>query len=228
MKNKRPSKLIKNIKKNAAVKFFILLFSISPFVDCPTPTPNEAPNTHITKEFPDDGNVEYTFPGTDDVCVDYIKVKINNGGYQNFSNNSSVSVPIIEGNNTVEAIAYDNKGEADPTPATYSFNSPTEYEARTLIDTLLDSKGINLEDIDKDVILYSWGNILVDYLITKNEKPTVVNYIGHQNNLKEELNNKRVLDGLTGKPPLPNLYIPRFPESKITEDINEFIDNNYN
>jgi len=229
MKLNKISKLIKKIKKNAAVKLFTILLPISPFVlNCSIPTPNEAPNTYITKEFPDDGNVKYTFSGTDeDGSVDYIKVKINNGGYQNFSNNSSVSVPIIEGNNTVEAIAYDNKGEADPTPATYSFNSPTEGQARTLIYNILKAEeNITHKGLEEDVLVsLEPPPFYVDYKITKFDGTyTVVNYVEHQESLEQELLNKDVLDSWG----ISKLYLPRIPESEINLKLNDLIDGGYN
>ena len=86
-------------------------------------TKNEAPNTIVTKEIiKDKEEVKYYFSGTDlDGHIDYINVSINGGSFSKFNNGSYCSVPLIFGENKVIAIAVDNKGLADQTPARDSF-----------------------------------------------------------------------------------------------------------
>ena len=223
MKLEKIAKSIEKIKKNAKkglTKFSLVLLlsasTVMPFNCCLI---NEAPDTQITKKFKDNGEVEYTLSGTDlDGSVDYISAKFNDGNYQNFANNTSVSVPIIKENNTVEAIAYDNQGLDDSTPATDSFVSPTEDDAILLMGRLLLERGATFE---KDVLmsLGASDNFYVDYLIgKKNGRDAVVNYTGYKKNLEEECSNKELLNSYR----IPNLYLVRIPESEIKLKLLDF------
>ena len=224
MKLEKIAKSIENIKKNAKkglTKFSLaLLLSASTIMPLNCCLINEAPDTQITKKFKDNGEVEYTLSGIDlDGSVDYISAKFNDGNYQNFANNTSVSVPIIEENNTIEAIAYDNQGLDDPTPATDSFVSPTEERAKELMRQLLLEKGATFE---KDVLMSpgALDNFYVDYLIEKKDGPedAVVNYVGYKKDLEEECSNRELL-GLYG---IPNRYFIRIPENEIISQLLDF------
>ncbi len=228
------AKSIKDIKKIPGVTKSLLaillsLSTVMPF-NCDKPVPkNEAPDTEITsRQFNDKGEVEYGFLGTDsESYVDHISVSFNGGNYQNFSNNSLVSVPIREGSNTAEATAYDDEGKADPTPAIDTFISPTEEQARTLIDNILSGRSGTYGSLEEDVLVSigASDNFYIDYLIKRDNKPdAMVNYVEHGEDLGKELLNKQQLD-LYG---IPNLYLIRVPESEINLKLNDFIDNGYN
>lgn len=223
---------IKNFNRITAKLLLSILLSLSivtPF-NCKPPAPNpstrnEAPDTQITKKFKD-GEVEYNLSGRDDGSVDSISARFNSGNYQNFSNGSLVLVPIISGANTVEARAYDDEGKVDPTPAIDTFISPTEEQARTLIDNIFSGRSGTYSSLEKDVLV-SLGdsNFYVDYLIKRDGKPDVhIDYVGYTEELEEKLSNKEQ-SNLYG---IPNLYLIRIPESEINLKLNDFIDNDYN
>ncbi len=235
MKVGKITQSIENIKKNtkgimtkSLLAILLSLSTVMQLFNCPSPIPdpqtNKAPDTQITKEFKDNGEVEYTVSGTDsEGSIANINVNTN-GNYQTVPNNSTINVPIVEGNNTIIATAYDNEGLKDSSPATDYFNSPTEGQARTSIDNILDSRSETHNGFEKDVFV-DFGSFYVDYLIRKKDgNLAIVNYIEHQKNLEQELSNKGILDSWG----IPNLYIPRFPESEINLNLNEFIDNGYN
>lgn len=247
---KLENKLIRNITRTIVRFPLVLLVSASivmPLSCSPTPpkndtpsqvtngeneTPdspviiNEAPDTQITRTFDDDGTVTYTLSGTDDDSVDYISVRINDGDWEDFyDDNISVSAPIIKGNNTIEARAYDDEGQKDETPAMGFFVSPTEEEARKLMEEIIEELG-GYYALQEDALL-SLGadkSFYVDYLIKRKDKQdVVVNYVGHEDDLEEELNNRRVLDMYE----IPNLYFVRIPETEINSKLRDFIDNGY-
>ncbi|MDO8528704.1 MAG: hypothetical protein Q7S06_02330 [Nanoarchaeota archaeon] len=187
-----------------------------------------SPDTTVTKEFTNNGQVKYIFSGTDDGSIEHIAARFNNtGDYQNFNNNDSVLVQIIEGNNSVEARAYDNEGLADPTPASDSFVSPTEEEANQFIEGILSGRSGTYGHLERDVYISIGESDVfhVDLLIRKSDgTDAVINYTGHQSSLESELYNKGLLD-LYG---IPNLYLARIPESEMQSQLEDFIDNGYN
>ncbi len=242
MKLEETAKSTGNINRTIRKSLNILLLftSIVTSLNCgPTPkkTPvpqiiNEAPDTQVTRKFNNDGTVEYTISATDDGFIGSISVRVNDGDWEDFYKDYiSVSVPIKEGNNTVEARAYDDKGKEDPTPAMGFFVSPTEEEAKELIDNILAEKSIKetysgLEENVKFTLGETDPLFYVDYLIKRESdgKDVVINYVGYGDNLEEELNNKELLD-LYG---IPNRYFFRIPEIEINSEIRDFIDNGYN
>ena len=120
----------------------------------PPPPQNRAPQTEITHQFGNDGKITYTFSGTDsDGSINYISVRVNGGTSQNLNNGSSKLIDITEGTNMVEATAYDDKGLADPTPANYSFVSPTEDQAIPIISGILNTRASSYNRFERDALL---------------------------------------------------------------------------
>lgn len=203
--------------------------TISPFIiglmlyGCPSPIPeppeseNKAPDTKITTEFQDDGTVKYTFSGIDpDGSIDYISTKINGGFYGDVPNNSSIFVPIIEGNNTADAIAYDNEGASDKSPATDSFISPTEEEASNLIESTLNPSTYNL--LEKNILISVgeedsfYGNTRIKKL---NNTDAIIDYMGTNGNLLTDYG-------------IPNICPKRTSIEELERKVLEFQNNGYN
>ncbi len=170
-----------------------------------------------------------------------IKPVVNEVEWTLVSSGTLLDIPIIQGVNTLEAIAYNEcTGKEDPTPAEFpniakGFYSPTENEARTLlIDGILQSRGyVEGVDYDKDFVMRINGvDILVDYRFKNPDSSTkgVVNYVSHSNNLQIENNNKNLLDNAS----IPNLYLARVPIPNpenpqmdldlVTGNVNNFLD----
>jgi len=186
---------------------------------CPSPEPpqNKTPDTAIIREIKEDGTVKYNVSGTDeDGSVDYISVYVNGNHYQDVNNNSYVTVPIVEGSNTITATAVDNEGAEDPTPATGSFNSPTEYEASQIISNVLDPSKYNKLEKDALISLGSSDSFRVNALINKlNGTDAIIDYLGtHAADLD-----------LYG---IPNICPYRTSVEKLGEKALEFQENDYN
>jgi len=185
--NKTMGKRFNSFKRKFWFATMVLTFiaSLGLTTGCPSPEPppsqNKAPNTSVTTEIKENGEVKYNISGTDeDGSVDYISVNINGSHYGDFSNNYSFSVPIKEKLNTITATTVDNEGAEDPTPATGSFNSPTEYEASYLIEETLNPNTYN--GLEKDVLisLGSSDSFRVNALINKKSDGTdaIIDYMG--------------------------------------------------
>ena len=122
--------LYKKVLENILM-FSFLLLSCDGLINIPPLKKNEAPETEIIRILEENNKrVAYLFHGRDyDGEIDYIKIKFNdNKDYQNVKDGSVVYVPLIEGRNTVEAIAVDNEGLEDPTPARNYFVYPFKEE----------------------------------------------------------------------------------------------------
>lgn len=215
----------------AKVLIFASLFSFcgkdsptAPSYDEPTPTKNKSPNTTLTFEsFDNKGNVGYYVSGTDsDGSIKHISVKRNGTLIGTYANNSSVSIPIVQGNNSLEAIACDNKNALDTTPATDSFYSPSEEQAREKIEEILLQNNSAYDKVNRDVLL-SFGEkdtCRVDYLVKRKDgKDAVINYVGHKDDLNQGLSNNELLDSWG----ISNLNLVRLPESKLRTKLNDFI-----
>jgi len=179
-------KRINSFKRKFWLATMILTFiaSLGLTTGCPPPEPpqpqNKSPNTSVTTEVKDDGNVKYNVSGTDeDGSVDYISVQVNGKHYQDVNNNSYITVPITEGSNTITATAIDNEGAEDETPATGSFNSPTEEEASNIIANTLNPNTYNKLEKNVVVSLGSSESFRVNALIQKlNGTDAVIDYMG--------------------------------------------------
>lgn len=137
---------------------------------------NQAPNTEIITGVKDDGTVDYTIKGTDsDGSINYILVNIN-GKLETVPNNYTKNVPIVEGNNTITATAYDNEEKADSTPASETNYSPTDLEASESIGNCITGY---TSDIQKNAWLALGDNplIQVNILSKTNGVNTVVDYL---------------------------------------------------
>jgi hypothetical protein len=172
-----------NLFTRLAITFLFAMISFA----CPQPIPEpipskkKAPDTEITTEFPGDGNVKYTLKGTPDGSIDYISASINGGASQDYPNNTTIPVLINEGINKIKGTAYDDEGGEDESPATYSFNSPTEGEASELIETTLNPSTYN--KLEKNARL-SPGNepeFYVNALIKRlDDKDAVIDYLPNE------------------------------------------------
>ena len=175
----------KSIKKKILVAKTILTFLsvIELGTACPSviSTQNEAPNTYIKTEVQKDGNVKYTVSGTDkDGSIENIFVSVNGNYYGTFPNNYSFTVPIIEGDNIITATAYDNKGEKDSTPATNTFNSPTEYEATEII-----LNALNPIICDYVLTNYVYGDKERNVIIGLEDEDIVIDYMGEDKEIMD-------------------------------------------
>lgn len=212
--------LFKRRFKLAAI-ILTFLAAIGLGTGCPPPEPpqpkNKTPNTEVTTEVKDDGTVKYDVSGTDeDGSVDYISVNINGEHYGNFSNNYSFSVPIVEGSNTITATTVDNEGAEDPTPATGSLISPTEYEASQIVSNILNPNTYNKLEENVLISLGSSDSFIVNNLISKlNNTDAIIDYMGaHQDLLN-----------LYG---IPNICPNRTSVEKLEEKALAFQNNGYN
>jgi len=196
-------------------------------------SPNQAPETTITKSFGDglSGIVNYLVCGTDsDGYVSFTETSENLNDFLQHENTSqsnphciSLDVTIVEGTNSLEARAYDNEGLRDPTIASVGFYSPTEEGARAVIDGILADRGyVEGVDYEKDKI-YGADGILItsDYFFTRTDGTRVViNYGGHQDDLNTEINNYATLE---------NAGIPQFTKIRVEidgDELGSWLDNN--
>ncbi len=224
------------LRQRILLPALVSLFSIFPASSCnsppttpppPPPVVNRAPDTEIIHSFGEYGTITYTFSGRDtDGSISRISVKINSLASRDVGLNSSLEVSIIEGANRAEATAHDNEDLADPTPAVYSFVSPTETQARDLISRILGERASTYRRLERDVLL-SLGaieNFYVDFLATTNDgTDAVICYVGHTENSGVQRANSEYLS-LIG---VPNRYFFRLPEIEITSRLTTFINNGF-
>ncbi|MFW9875621.1 MAG: hypothetical protein ACFFG0_21165 [Candidatus Thorarchaeota archaeon] len=214
-------KRINSLKRKFWLATMILTFiaTLGLTTGCPPPEPplNRKPNTEVITNIKDDGTVKYNVSGTDeDGSIDHISVYVNGNHYQDVNNNSYVTVPITEGDNTVTATAVDDEGDEDPTPATGSFNSPTEYEASQIISNILNPSTYNKLEKDALISLGSSDSFRVNALINKlNGTDAIIDYLGtHGDDLD-----------LYG---IPNICPKRTSVEKLEAKALEFQNNGYN
>lgn len=160
----------------------------------PEPEPEDLnpPNTNFVCGFQNlmTRKIECTFSGTDidDDIIGIIPI-VNGIEYAMVNPGDVVEYDIIERVNTLEAIAVNDIGVEDPTPATFWFYSPNETEARE------DIKGIewvldNPENPFNRGRTYTKDNFIngiqVDYLVEKindQNKLGAIVYVNHQEDL---------------------------------------------
>ena len=195
-------------------RFRYILLSLIPILSlfsCP-------PDTDIRREF-DKGNALYKVTGTVPIgSITAIKVEVDGKPYKEAANEEVLTIPIVQGENKIRATAYAG-AIPDPTPAEDSFVSPTEEDARKIIDNVFAGK-TGYGTLEKDVLVSPGisGSFRVDYLVTKPDGTNaVVNYTGYEDDLNAELLNKDVLDEIG----VPNRYFARVPQSEFQLD--EFI-----
>ena len=191
-------------------------------------SPNSLPNTSISKFFQDDGKIKYTFSGNDsDGSIRKIEYRVNYGSFKSVVNNSVRVFDIVKGRNSIEAIAYDEEGAKDLTPARYSFDSPTNDVAVEKIESILEANSSKFDSYEKrkKIAMGSWRDFHVDFLVVKKDgTDTILHYVSHNNNLANELLIKEELD-LYG---IPNLYLVRLPLNEINSRVKSFISRGFN
>ena len=187
------------------------------------------------------GKYEIPVYGSDvDDVLSGIKLMINGAEWDRVPSETLLELPIVEGVNIPTAVAYNGRcGETeDPTPAEFpniakGFYSPTEDEARALIDGILQNREY-VEGVDyyKDQLMIINNNqFYVDYWFRKADGTHrfIINFAGHKDNLNNEQNNKNFLNNEL----IPNLYLAYVPipspDGKydldlVTGNLNVFLD----
>ena len=184
------------------------------------PKPNQPPDTEIATSFDNLGMVLYEVSGTDtDGSVNGISTSTNSGTIENHSNGSTITVPIKQGTNTITATSCDDDGATDPTPATASFISPTESQARAKIETILNRNSIGYTK-DARISGGTSGDYEVDYLIITSNGDRIINYIGYNDDCGTEIANQGTLNSMG----IPTLCLARLPLSDLEIELQGFID----
>lgn len=198
---------------------------------------NLPPTAKIERDFGDgtSGKVDYRITGEDsDGTVEKVSISANGGDFYDYMNpvdNNKIVLEgqenIQQGNNTLEARVFDNKG--DSSSDTSSFYSPTEAEARAKIEEILDKRSEEYDRYVSDSYVFAncsdtTKKIYVDYELLKNDgKSIIINYVGYGDDLDEEQTNKNILDCVNK----PNFYNARGPFENLESGLNNFLDNNF-
>lgn len=210
---------------------------ILPFIanGCPPPERNKQPDTKIEKIFPNDGTVVYTITGIDhDGRVKALHVNYNKRGWESFSTNAPESsryyVREVEANNLLEAIAEDNKGAKDKSPAQTEFLVPSLESAFSMIKAILDvrkdeylsyeadPKAKTIIFVQKDDMIKEIG---VDFLVRLPEdKYAVINYIGLDDDLDKAFSDEAFIEE---DPQGRALYLYRLPLEEILGRADEYV-----
>ena len=203
-------------------KHLIWFFILTGLLSC-----NKPPETSVSRKF-GEGNIDYVFSGKDeDGYVKHIEVMFNGlSSVNNFDDGSSHSIQIIQGVNSVEARACDDRDKLDKSPLKFSFTPLDVESAETLIDGIFDEKKDSYSSLEKDVLLSvgATSSFLTDYLVTlESGKNAVVNYVGHDKDLEGEISNKGILD-LYG---IKNLYLFRVPGFELDSKLRTFIEGGF-
>ena len=212
-----------------------------PIPDDPNSGENDAPETAILRSFGDglSGDFYLTFCGADPDQGDYINYidTIVNGDFLKYISPDKYnpycetdSIPIQAGTNSSQAISSDNNG-LEGIVATDSFVSPTEAQAREVIDQVLADKGY-VEGIhyEKDRIMHLSEDVLVDYRFLCSDglgTKGIFENVSHTENLNTELYQKQVLESESYNP----LYLVYLPEEELIPRIDAytgFIETNNN
>jgi len=190
---------------------------------------NKIPTVLISKSFKNDGNVDYAVTGSDrDGKVTEIQTRYNDESQEKYQGSSlAFSKPIIRETSTLEAIAIDNK-RAKSNAAIDKFEVPSREEAYNQIKQMLYNDGDFSECItnpSKKTALYlNDKEILVDFwLIRKDGRHSVINYVSLEDNIEKERDNQRFATSYF----LDNLYLFRLPMDETTKKMQEFINADY-
>ncbi len=192
---------------------------------------NQAPTLEIGVGFGDGltGKVTYLVTGTDpDGTVSELRARYNGGAWEIYSNGTSFQKDIIPGTNSLEAYAVDDKG-AQSQIVTRSFVSPTEEEARGVIDERLNTlpNGGITKDSNYTAPQDGINAIMADYAVeplpSVPSGDVIIEYVSSTDDLTQELNDKQYLDSYG----VPNLYLGRLPISEIESRLNAWIDNGF-
>ena len=204
-----------------------------------------APVIEITRNFGDglSGTVEYTISASDSYRTAEIGVRLNNNANaQVFQNPNptknyqvSVTTPIVEGSNLIDATAMDGNGNLSS--STNGFDSPTETGARAEIEGILNARADAYQGYQRDAnagVSIPQGSscypgiskiFLVDYVITRLDGTgAIIDFISHTDNKADELENKALLDcnNYTRKK-----FVAYLPLDDLETGINAFIDNGW-
>ncbi len=179
------------------------------------------------------GKVTYLLTGSCEYGnVSRVSASLNGHDYKDFENGTSISIPIELGTNTINVVAYDEKGMASE-PFVYSFESPTEAEAREVIEGVLEARNDkhtgyligetdyvaptdpspdNFHTIDYNIDI---GNLA--------DGDAIIEYVSHTDDLSQENLDRQYLNSYG----VPNRYLTRLPLEEIDSRLNDWIDNNW-
>ena len=190
------------------------------------------PDTFLSSTYDDKGKVIYTVDGSNFSHIIFEANGIEDP--RKFYGGDKIPKSIIPKDNSVKVTAY--KGNIpDPTPAEDSFYSPTDGEAKEIIDgvflergyTFLDS-GVNLLEKSfrknarfsfgsgDDFTFDYWGRGMGDF---------VVEYVGYE---EDALKNARQIKPILDEFGFPNLFLYRLPEEEIRTSLELFLTQNEN
>lgn len=213
-----------------------LALAVAGFGGCRNDNPgdrvNQFPKAQIGTDFGNgyDGNVNYLLTGTDaDGTISHVYAKFNNGIWGLYANGQAVSVPIVQGTNEADIYVVDDFGAPSPI-VSKSFTPATEAEARARIYSRLSATsngGINGGYTGPNQTQYGLSDVFADFIVERLPQgdSVVVEYIGENDNLAQEMNDKTYFD--TRIPKVPNLYMAGLPPSEIDSRLNKFIDDNW-
>ena len=195
---------------------------------------NQIPTASIGMDFGDGltGKVNYLLAGTDtdgtvgDVYARKNSTPTNSTPWERYSNGEAIQVPIIQGDNSLEIYAVDDKG-AESEHVTRSFSPPMEAEARVKIKETLDARGDkhtgyleNQTDFvaptDPDGNNFHTLDFNVEAM-DGNER--VIEYIGEGDASLSELEDRDYLNSFLIK----NLYLNKLPLNEVQSRTNQFV-----
>ena len=197
----------------------------------PAPPANQTPTLDIGMDFGNgyNRNVSYLFSAADDQSVGVVKASVNGGEWTDYLNGQAISVPIVDGNNTIEAYVIDNMGLAGAN-VRKSFIPATEAEARAKIYSMLSATpngGINNEYTGPNQTEYKLSGHFADFIVeplpSVPSGDVIIEYIGESDNFAQEMDDKNYF-GTNG---IPNLYMAKLPLFKIEEEVAKFINQNW-
>ena len=202
---------------------------------CPPPDENRLPDTKIEKIFPNDGTVVYTVTGTDhDGRVKALHVNYNKRGWESFSTNAPESsrdyIKDVEANNLLEAVAEDNKGAKDRSPAQNEFLVPSMESAFSVIKAILDARKDKYLSYDADprakiIVTIQREDMIkeigVDFLVRlPDDKYAVINYVGLDDDLDRAFRDEEFIEE---NPQGRALYLYRLPLEEILGRTDEYV-----
>lgn len=192
---------------------------------------NAAPETTLELRFNDDGTFAYTARGKDpDGEVKYLYINLNGISLGAFETDELEETVGISRVNRLEAIAEDNAGLKDPTPAIAEWQTATREEAYSLIRGILEQNKQTYADFESEsqakiIIMLDDKATLVDFLITrKDETYAIINYVDLEDDIQQELEKN---DMLNLEYHIDALYLVCLPLSEIETRLNDFIKNDY-
>ena len=197
---------------------------------------NQIPTASIGMDFGDGltGKVNYLLAGTDtdgtvgDVYARKNSTPTNSTPWERYSNGEAIQVPIIQGDNSLEIYAVDDKG-AESEHVTRGFYSPVDKitEVRPVIRQVLTNK-INYVQFSEGATydLNETESVPdIDFLIEREPgKYSAVIYASHP----DDLDLKKQATNTLRENEVPTLLLVRTPNDFTENSVLYFADQNYN